>query len=161
MNKTWLIVQREFITRVKKKSFLIMTILGPVLFAALMIMPVWLATQSEDSKHILVLDEIGVWNLKEIQNRKLGIEKDTTKSIYTSSLPQDFGLEAAKELLMKDESYYALLYIPMSKSDAPDLKYSLKLSKIYGRKEVSLSVKNYFERKLQSNAQSNRCSNGS
>ena len=36
MSKTGLIIKREFMTRVKKRSFLIMTILGPLLFAALM-----------------------------------------------------------------------------------------------------------------------------
>ncbi|NNC83427.1 MAG: ABC transporter permease, partial [Flavobacteriales bacterium] len=32
MHKVWLIIQREYLTRVKKKSFIIMTILGPLLF---------------------------------------------------------------------------------------------------------------------------------
>ena len=35
MNKIGLIIGREYLTRVRKKSFIIMTILGPVLFAAL------------------------------------------------------------------------------------------------------------------------------
>ncbi|MEN8810615.1 MAG: hypothetical protein ABF272_04395 [Flavobacteriales bacterium] len=33
MNKTSLIIKREYLTRVKKKSFILMTVLGPVLFA--------------------------------------------------------------------------------------------------------------------------------
>jgi ABC-2 type transport system permease protein len=37
MLKIWLIIQREFLVRVKKKSFIVMTILGPILIAALMI----------------------------------------------------------------------------------------------------------------------------
>ncbi|HQK38441.1 MAG TPA: hypothetical protein PLC81_12450, partial [Bacteroidales bacterium] len=63
MNKILLILQREFLTRVRKKSFIIMTLLGPVLFAAFMIVPIWLATQEDkevkviavaDSSHLFV-----------------------------------------------------------------------------------------------------------
>jgi len=49
MNKIGLIIGREYVTRVRKKSFIIMTILGPILFAALIILPGWLTTV-EDSE---------------------------------------------------------------------------------------------------------------
>jgi ABC-2 type transport system permease protein len=49
MNKIGLIIQREYVTRVRKKSFIIMTIIGPVLFAALIVLPGWLA-QVEDKE---------------------------------------------------------------------------------------------------------------
>jgi len=39
MNKIFIIIKREYLSRVKKKSFIIMTILGPLLMAALMIVP--------------------------------------------------------------------------------------------------------------------------
>jgi len=44
MNKISLIIGREYMTRVRKKSFIVMTLLGPILFAALIIVPGWLAT---------------------------------------------------------------------------------------------------------------------
>src|SRR5665647_618579 len=57
MNKIALIIGREYSTRVRKKSFLIMTILGPVLFAALFIVPTWLATvEDKDVKEIVVVE---------------------------------------------------------------------------------------------------------
>lgn len=49
MSKIGLIIGREYITRVRKKSFIIMTIIGPLLFAALIILPGWFATL-EDSE---------------------------------------------------------------------------------------------------------------
>ena len=152
MNKIWLILQREFITRVKKKSFLIMTILGPVLFGGIMIVPIWLATQNDDVKHVLVLDKTGVWNFQDFRNEKLGIKPDTSDKVVTSTLPPNMAIEDAKDMLLKDESYYALLYIPKSGSDKPDLQYSLNLSKLYGRKDISLSVQSYLERKLEKSA---------
>ncbi len=152
MNKIWLIAKREFITRVKKKSFLIITILGPVLFGGIMVVPIWLATQTEDVKHVLVLDKIGVWNYQKFIDKKLGKRNDTINGIFSSSLPPNMDIDAAKELFLKDDRYYALVYIPQSINSTPDLKYSLKLTKIYARKDVSLSVQRYVERTLEKNA---------
>ena len=39
MNKISVIIKREYITRVRKKSFIIMTILAPILMAAIVILP--------------------------------------------------------------------------------------------------------------------------
>ena len=52
-----LIIQREFITRVRKKTFLLMTLLAPLLLAAVMIVPGLLASIPKDDKNIIVLDE--------------------------------------------------------------------------------------------------------
>ncbi|MGM0573272.1 MAG: hypothetical protein ACQESL_05860, partial [Bacteroidota bacterium] len=50
MSKTATIVRREFLSRVKKKTFLVMTLLGPVLMAAIIIVPV-VVTQLSDSDY--------------------------------------------------------------------------------------------------------------
>ena len=60
MNKIKLIIAREYITRVKKRSFIIMTILAPVLMAALIVAPVIIAKKTMDSEkqmNVLVIDE--------------------------------------------------------------------------------------------------------
>jgi ABC-2 type transport system permease protein len=57
MNKIFLIIQREYSSRVKKKSFIIMTILGPVLLASVMIVPIWLQSRKPDRQKIEVIDE--------------------------------------------------------------------------------------------------------
>ncbi len=60
MNNISLILKREYFTRVKKKSFIIMTIIGPVLMAALFIAPVWLAMADNDEvKTVTVYDNTG------------------------------------------------------------------------------------------------------
>ncbi|MCF6365775.1 MAG: ABC transporter permease [Bacteroidales bacterium] len=60
MNKIPLIIKREYLTRVKKKSFIIMTIVGPILMAALFIAPVWLGMMDDNEKKtISVYDESG------------------------------------------------------------------------------------------------------
>ena len=61
MHKIFLIIKREYLTRVKKKSFIIMSLLGPVLFAAMFAVPTWLATRdTDDTKVISIVDESGL-----------------------------------------------------------------------------------------------------
>ena len=61
MHKIWLIIQREYLTRVRKKSFIIMTFLTPLLLAAFMVIPAWLATISDSEDVVMVLDESGLF----------------------------------------------------------------------------------------------------
>ncbi len=61
MNKIGLIIQREFYERVKKKSFIITTLLMPLLMIGLMVVPVLLAIHdTSDEKQILVVDRSGL-----------------------------------------------------------------------------------------------------
>ena len=53
MNKIAIIVKREYITRVRKRAFIIMTLIGPILFAAFLIIPAWLATLEDKEEKIL------------------------------------------------------------------------------------------------------------
>lgn len=60
MSKTFIIIQREFATRVKKKSFVLLTLLMPFIFAGLIIVPVWLASiKDSDQKTVKVVDATG------------------------------------------------------------------------------------------------------
>lgn len=61
LNILGIIIGREYTTRVKKKSFLILTFVVPVLFAALCIIPsVIMAVSKEESKKVAVVDESGI-----------------------------------------------------------------------------------------------------
>ena len=58
MNKIGLIIKREYLTRVRKRSFLIMTFLGPILMAAIYIIPIMLALNSStDHLRVAVVDD--------------------------------------------------------------------------------------------------------
>ncbi len=55
------VISREYMTRVRKKSFLITTFLGPILFAALTVIPSLIMFFAEDKgKQIAVVDESGI-----------------------------------------------------------------------------------------------------
>ena len=65
--KIGIIIKREYLTRVRKRSFVIMTILTPILFAALMFLPTILMNNSEkfDKKRTIVVnDETGFFKGK-------------------------------------------------------------------------------------------------
>ena len=64
MGKIGLIIQREFMTRVKKKSFIIMTILGPLLMGSIFVVPILLSNTQEKQVKIEVVDETGVYGKK-------------------------------------------------------------------------------------------------
>jgi ABC-2 type transport system permease protein len=57
MNKIFLIIQREYFSRVRKKSFIIMTFLGPILMAGIWIIPIYLALKKPEMQKLEVIDE--------------------------------------------------------------------------------------------------------
>lgn len=60
--KCGLIISQEYRNRVAKKSFLLLTLLTPILFAALIIVPIKLATLDGDNdKMIAVVDQTGLY----------------------------------------------------------------------------------------------------
>ncbi len=62
MNTLSLVIQREYITRVKKKSFIILTLLMPFLMVAMSLLPLWLASINESGvKTVAVIDNTGVY----------------------------------------------------------------------------------------------------
>jgi ABC-2 type transport system permease protein len=55
--KLIIIIKREFLTRVRKRSFVVMSILGPFIFAAMIILPIWFSTmEDKEVKVIAVAD---------------------------------------------------------------------------------------------------------
>ncbi len=58
MNKISLIIRREYITRVRKKSFIIMTLLTPFLFALIFVIPALvMSSDDKDFKKIAVIED--------------------------------------------------------------------------------------------------------
>lgn len=60
MKALTLIIKREYLTRIKKKSFILLTILMPILVIGFMFAPLFLADiKDSDTKHIIVIDPTG------------------------------------------------------------------------------------------------------
>lgn len=59
MNKAWAVFKREYVQAVRKKSFLIATVLVPILFVALMFIPSMMIRRGMGEKKIVVIDGTG------------------------------------------------------------------------------------------------------
>ncbi|MDP1620810.1 MAG: ABC transporter permease [Bacteroidales bacterium] len=126
MKKIFLIIKREYLTRVKKKSFIIMTILGPILMAATIVIPIYLASRPNETKTIAVLDETGIF----IEKFK---DSEEVKFHYLVS-----DLTTAKENFSKSDNH-ALLFIPKTEVTLPTNAI------LYSEKSVSINVKSYIK----------------
>jgi len=131
MNKISLIIGREYLTRVRKKSFILMSVLGPVLFAAFMIVPAWLATMEDtEVKTIAVADSSFIFtgNLPETQYIKF-------------EYPENSTLEQLQKNL-KNSHFNAILFIPKN-------ILASNTSVLYSDKEPSLSTKMHIENAIE------------
>ena len=54
MGKITLIIQREYLTRVRKKSFLILSLLGPLLIAGMMMLVIWMGMAENENQKLIV-----------------------------------------------------------------------------------------------------------
>ena len=126
MNKIPIIIRREYLSRVRKKSFIIMTLLGPILMASIWVIPLYLANISDEEKTIQVLDETGIF-----------VSKFKNNDQFTF-VPVDIDIETAKNNLNLSGDY-ALLYIPQTQLSIPTTGI------LYSGKQPSLDIKSYIK----------------
>ena len=125
MSKIWIIIQREFMTRVKKKSFILLTILMPFIFAALIMVPLMLATiEGDEQKTVMVVDKTGryVGSLKSTPNYAFVPTADNKDEFYT----EDSEVEAVVQI-------------------TADLAKNPKAVTIYSPREVKAELLSYVE----------------
>ena len=95
-----LIIKREFIAKVRNKSFIVMTFVSPLLFVGIAAFVGYLSTMKADVKEIVIHDETGLF-VNEFKN------SDEYKYLDLSKT----SLSIIKDSLVK-ESYEGLIYIP-------------------------------------------------
>lgn len=108
MNKIWLIIQREFLNRVQKKSFLIATILVPLIFPAIiggLIFIMIKESESAKADTVQVLDESKMFTFK--SNKRF------------TFVPLDLTLDQAKKVYNETDDF-ALLYVPKIDINKPE-----------------------------------------
>ena len=60
MDKLWLILKREYINKVRNKTFVIMTFVSPLIFVGVILLISWLTSiNSDDIRKIAILDQTG------------------------------------------------------------------------------------------------------
>ena len=138
MNKTLLIIKREYLSRVRKKSFIVMTILGPVLMAATIILPAFLADWSEATKkNVAVLDETG-WFFE-----KFNDQENITFYYITDDL------ETGKNTAISQKGDL-LLYIPRTELNVP------VNAQLFSSKQPGLNVTAYIRNVMKTEVENKK-----
>ncbi len=108
-----LIIKREFISKVRNKSFIVMTFLSPLLFVGIGVFVSYLSSLKADLKQIAVYDETGIF-VSEFKNSEeykyINLSNSNVNSIKDS---------------VKSESYEGLIYIPKT-SDFKSLENKIQ-----------------------------------
>jgi ABC-2 type transport system permease protein len=141
MNKIGLVIQREYITRVKKRSFLITTILVPLIiigfYAAIIAISI---SDSSDTSKIAIIDEGNLLNGK--------IEKingdNTVYNFVTNETEESFKTK------YKKEGYNYFLYIPKLDINQPTGV------NLHSESTVNITTKSKVEKLVNNGVQSKR-----
>lgn len=129
MNKILLIIKREYFSRVKKKSFLIMTFLVPMLIIGMYALIFALSISGGDNiPTIEVIDKSGIFN-KALENKK-------SVKFERSGL----SLAEAKQKIINNEDAF-ILYIPANITSGGDVE-------LFSQKKAGLSVISNIENQL-------------
>ena len=132
MNKIGLIIKREYLTRVRKRSFLIMTFLGPLLMAAIYIIPIMLALNtSTDHLRVAVVDE-SHW----FEDRFTSNEQHTFVNMPGQPI------DSVKEMV-KTGVFDMALYVPPTQLNIPSNAV------VYSIRQVPMEVETYISSVMQ------------
>lgn len=133
MNKILIIIQREFLKRVRTKGFIILTITMPFIMAALVFVPLWLSSiENDEQQKVAVIDPTGVY-AKALK---------TSKSFAFSAQPV-----ITEEMRSEDSPYDAVVAI------SGDLVKNNGKVTIYSHKEIPGNLLDYIQSKLNETVQ--------
>lgn len=125
MHKIWLIIKREYLVRVRKKSFIIMTIIGPLLMAALLIVPTYMANKSQEKRAIAIQEE----------GFEFSNQLKDTDFLHFIKIPNEEAILLRESFT--ESAYYALLNIEVENFT------------LYSDQQISLSVSNGIKNQLE------------
>ncbi|MDE7406903.1 MAG: ABC transporter permease, partial [Muribaculaceae bacterium] len=129
-SKIGIIIRREYLERVQKKSFIITTILMPIIIVALMIVPALImAFQEVETKTVAVIDESGI----------------IAQGLEGNDEIQFVNAFESKDSLLQSGHYFGVLTI-----DADILSHPSSAVKLYTTEASSLMIENMISSRIQS-----------
>ena len=127
MNKIGLIIKREYLTRVRKRSFLILTFLAPIFMAAIYIIPIMLAlNSSNENMRIAVVDESHWFEDRFVDNKE-----------HTFVTMPGQPIDSVKALV-KEGIFDMAVYVPPTQLNIPSNAV------IYSLRQVPMEVENHI-----------------
>ncbi len=140
MNKISIIIGREYKTRVMKKSFILLTFLTPLLFVAMIAVPLLLSSIKDDTvKNIVVIDKTGLY-----QNVLKG--NDAYTFVYANNPVESYKNKGKKE----GNELTAVLHI------SEDLSKNPKAVTLYSEKQVNVELKSFISTQLSDYVQTQK-----
>ena len=134
MNHLPLIIKREYLTKVRNKAFIIMTVLSPLIMIALIAVVAYLSQLNNSTERtISILDESGL---------VADVFKDTKNTTYT--IFENTSLDEAKKHVEEKEEY-GLLYV----GKGQNLEETLKTIKFYSKDTPSITLMEGIENRLE------------
>lgn len=106
MRNLKLIIKREYLARVRNKTFVVMTFLSPVIMVGMIMLIAYLTSLNNDEEKIIGVHDVTNMVFDELQDQK--------NTVYLNF--SDLELTTAIDSVDKKE-YYGLLYIPAGKTD--------------------------------------------
>lgn len=133
MNKISIIIQREYLTRVRKKSFIIMTILAPVLMASIIIVPTLvMMNQDQDFKKIAVVEDNSDLFKGVIKNTE-NLEFVYLDNVKIDDLKNSF----------EQAGYYGILYI------SPEIVNTPNAIQLISKKQPPIGLLQHIESSME------------
>jgi ABC-2 type transport system permease protein len=104
-----LIIKREFIAKVRNKSFIVMTFLSPLLFVGIAMFVGYLSSMKADTRQIAIHDESGKF-VNEFLAQNKSSEEYNYQDVSAIDLP-------TLKKSIEDEAYEGVLFIPKAKNN--------------------------------------------
>ncbi|WP_298766646.1 ABC transporter permease [uncultured Polaribacter sp.] len=135
MSKLKLIIQREFLAKVRNKSFIIMTFLSPLIILGMGALIYFLMQKNDEKvKEIVFVDNSGLFSKTDFKDTKTIHYLDYTK----------IGVKATKNKV-EAGNYYGALIIPKQDS----LELLAKAIEFYSKDSPGISIINSLENKIE------------
>ncbi|SDT96900.1 ABC-2 type transport system permease protein [Polaribacter sp. Hel1_33_78] len=145
MSKLKLIIQREFIAKVRNKSFLVMTFLSPILMVGMGALVFFLMKKNDEKvKEIVYVDNSGLFSKDDFKDSETIRYQD-----YTA-----LGIAETKKKV-EEGDYYGALIIPKQDS----LEILANAIEFYSKDSPGMSVMNSLETKIERKLRNEKLNN--
>jgi len=128
MSKTWLIISREYLSRVKKKTFILTTILTPIGFVIFWIALIFIMSSGVEDKKIAILDPSDVLQFEEVGKLRDGMVMFSYPKKELESLKESF----------EEDGYDAILHVPEQELDSLTKTFNVHY---YSNDDIGITTK--------------------
>ena len=132
MDKIWLIIKREYITRVMKKSFLLITLLAPLGIGLIAVVAGYFASTNNSEKNIAIIDDSEIIQAKDLEN---SFAKFTMENTPLETLKREY----------QEKGYDILVHIPPY-TDHDEIEHQVSY---YTKGKLSINTITNLEKKFR------------